>query len=228
MPDRDLKLNSLPRFSKKSSQFILEEHSHCEVPAGCGGVVLRWRNPNQGIPLQTWVYTTAKCEMFLDGVMLSSARPIIPWGQHVWGFTISETNPEYAVLMFAASYGDKEMHIKSTGPSVDPISFLSKPDGSWKYSMSEPANSDWMSPDYDDSQWLPMVPKEINPASLEKTSKDGYRIKKLQGFGAESLGIAELGASSGFVKSLLWKRSPAMTKLWVRQVFSVEAKPSSN
>ncbi len=33
----DLNLNSLSRFSKKSSTMILEVYSHCEVPAGCGG-----------------------------------------------------------------------------------------------------------------------------------------------------------------------------------------------
>jgi hypothetical protein len=31
--DRDLKLNSLSRYSKESPLLILEEHGHCEVPA---------------------------------------------------------------------------------------------------------------------------------------------------------------------------------------------------
>jgi hypothetical protein len=43
-------LNSLDRFRKHPGQLVLEEHGHCEVPAGCGGVVLRWRNPNPSPP----------------------------------------------------------------------------------------------------------------------------------------------------------------------------------
>jgi hypothetical protein len=41
MAGKDLRLNSLSRYTKRSPEYVLEEHSHCEVPAGCGGVVLR-------------------------------------------------------------------------------------------------------------------------------------------------------------------------------------------
>ena len=210
MPDRDLKLNSLPRHSKTSSQFILEEHGHCEVPAGCGGVVLRWRNPNDGIPLQIWPYAAGKFEMFLDGVTPSSGRPVVPWGRHVWSFAISEINPERAALMCAAIYDEKVARIKTTGPSVEPVAIVSKPDGTWKYTISEPPDSKWMTLDYDDSSWLALLPKEIDPAALERTNRDSYRIRKLQGLGAEPLGVVESG-----------------TKFWIRKAFSLEAnKPS--
>ena len=33
---RELKLNTLGRYGKNASHLVLEEHSHCEVPAGCG------------------------------------------------------------------------------------------------------------------------------------------------------------------------------------------------
>lgn len=39
---RDLELNSIDRYVKSSPRFVLEEHSHCEVPAGCGGGVWEW------------------------------------------------------------------------------------------------------------------------------------------------------------------------------------------
>jgi hypothetical protein len=211
MPDRDLKLNSLPRFLKKSPQLILEEHSHCEVPAGCGGVVLRWRNPNEGIPLQTWVYAAGKFDLALDGEILTSARPIVPWGHHVWSLVITDANPHYALFSFAAFHGGKEMHIKTTGPSVDPVFILSKPEELWKYTHSEQTGNEWMKLDFDDSQWLPLASKEINPTALEKTSRDAYRIRKLQEFGAEALGTPEVS-----------------NKFWIRKVFSVERKPSSD
>lgn len=43
-------LNSIDRFRKRPQRFVLEEHGHCEIPAGCGGVVLRWRNPQAAVP----------------------------------------------------------------------------------------------------------------------------------------------------------------------------------
>jgi hypothetical protein len=42
------RLNSLDRFRKQPGRLVLEEHSHCQVPAGCGGGVLRRRNPQEG------------------------------------------------------------------------------------------------------------------------------------------------------------------------------------
>jgi hypothetical protein len=211
MPDRDLKLNSLPRYSKTSPQLILEEHGHCEVPAGCGGVVLRWRNPNDGIPLQIWPYAAGKFEMFLDGVTPSSGRPTVSWGSHVWSFVISEINPERAALMFAALYDEQVAQIKTTGPSVEPVTVLSKSDGSWKYTISEPSDSRWRNLDYDDSAWLPMTPKEVDPAAVERTHKDSYRIRRIQGFGAEPLGITQSG-----------------TKFWIRKTFTLERKTPSH
>jgi hypothetical protein len=46
----DLSLNSIDRYRKRSNRLILEEHRSCELPAGCGGVVLRWGRV--GIPLK--------------------------------------------------------------------------------------------------------------------------------------------------------------------------------
>ena len=45
-----LRINKLHRFAKHSPRLVLHEYSHCEVPAGCGGVVLRWLDPATGRP----------------------------------------------------------------------------------------------------------------------------------------------------------------------------------
>ena len=44
-------LNSLERFRKRSPRLLLEQYDSCEVPAGCGGVVLRWRDPHAARPV---------------------------------------------------------------------------------------------------------------------------------------------------------------------------------
>jgi len=53
MSSDDLRLNSLDRFRKSKSGLTLEVYSSCEVPAGCGGAVLRWRRP--GAPIMVCV-----------------------------------------------------------------------------------------------------------------------------------------------------------------------------
>src|SRR5262249_6025263 len=99
--ERELKLNSLARYSKTSPLFILEEHGHCEVPAGCGGVVLRWRNPQRGVPVTMWLYAGGGCRVYLDGKVTTSGRPVVPFGEHVLAFAATGVDPAYPVLTFA-------------------------------------------------------------------------------------------------------------------------------
>src|SRR5512146_292422 len=98
MPDDDLRLNALSRYSKHSSEYVLEVHSHCEVPAGCGGVVLRWRNPRDAIPVEIRAYTAGDAQCFLDGSPPTSARPLVPYGEHVLAWTITGFDPSAPVL----------------------------------------------------------------------------------------------------------------------------------
>src|SRR5262249_23220637 len=78
MADDNLRLNAISRYSKQSSQYVLEVHSHCEVPAGCGGLVLRWRNPHLAIPLEIWTYTVGEARVWLVGTALAPARRSSP------------------------------------------------------------------------------------------------------------------------------------------------------
>ena len=80
MAERDLELNSLGRYGKSGSRLVLEEHGSCEVPAGCGGAVLRWRNPDSGLLFLLHAFGNNKGSILLDGVAPSSARPLIPFG----------------------------------------------------------------------------------------------------------------------------------------------------
>ena len=67
-------LNSIDRFRKRPERIVLEEHGHCEIPAGCGGVVLRWRNPQTAVPVTIHLYTPAKIACFIDGAPLQTGR----------------------------------------------------------------------------------------------------------------------------------------------------------
>jgi len=184
---RDLKLNSI-RYVKESSRLVLEEHGHCEVPAGCGGVVLRWRQRAQ-VPIEIWIYTLASLSAHLDGSPLRSGRPLVGPGDHVLAFRFSGVTPGEGVFMLAGVYDEKEfVHVRITPSSGRTARILSLPDGTWRYSTEDPIDDAWMKTGYDDSRWLSMIPKWFpQPAEDEGRAKD--RIEKITQLGGQGLGI---------------------------------------
>jgi hypothetical protein len=83
--EEDLRINTLHRFEKHSEDLILEEYSHCEIPAGCGGVVLRWYDPAGGHPVKAVlsVHNVARATVWLDGEELAATRTLLRPGAHV-------------------------------------------------------------------------------------------------------------------------------------------------
>src|SRR5262245_63731889 len=99
MADRDLKLNSLSRYSKQSPRLILEEYGHCEVPAGCGGAILRWRNPDEPIPMSVrYIYlNNGQPDITLDGKRIGiGSRIPVTFGKHVLTLEIHDIDPAFA------------------------------------------------------------------------------------------------------------------------------------
>ena len=182
---------------------MLEEHGHCEVPAGCGGVVLRWTNPNRAIPVEFWLETSGETTFYLDGTPPISGRPMVEYGVHVLGFRISQPDAVSGVLMFAGFYDEKEMtHTGLSRTRGNKVYILSADDGSWKYTTSVPEDDLWMMPNFDDSNWKPMIQRDF-PKPNER-DPGWYRFKKLTEFGARGLGVS--------VKA---------DCLWIRKIFSL-------
>src|SRR5437763_2980929 len=96
-------VNSLERFRKRSGRLVLEEHGHCEVPAGCGGVVLRWRNPLATIPLIVSLYTPVEAHCFLDETELRTGGIDLRPGTHVVATAIEPVDCSAGLIMFAAT-----------------------------------------------------------------------------------------------------------------------------
>ncbi|WUH98911.1 hypothetical protein OHR68_36275 [Spirillospora sp. NBC_00431] len=206
MDERELKLNSLSRYSKSSSTYVLEEYGHCEVPAGCGGVVLRWRNPRDGVPLRLRLYLNGDGEMFLDGEPPPSAIPVVSFGEHVLAFELALPNPAYAVLNFAARFPPKWPETRATGPDEPRVSVVSAADGTWKYTDHAPGDDGWKSSGFDDSSWRSMVGnEELQPPEDPERNMAHYRFRAVQREGGAGLGVPE----------------PA-TRIWIRKTFEVE------
>ncbi|MGI5146626.1 hypothetical protein ACQEVC_09610 [Plantactinospora sp. CA-294935] len=192
MRDRELRLNSVSRYAKESPLFILEEHGHCEVPAGCGGVVLRWRDPLAGIPLRIRLHAAGECRMLLDGAEPPSARPVVPYGEHVLACTVAEVDPAYIALMFAAVYGPGDSHVDSTPEPAGETSILSTVDGTWRWSSTEPADDAWTRTGFDDTGWAPMeLRAEHRPPEGTGWDQAGYQVRQLGELGAVGLGVPD-------------------------------------
>lgn len=97
----DLRLNTLHRFTKHSERLVLEEYSHCEVPAGCGGVVLRWRDPSTGLPLSVLFISLGRSELWVDGQLSASSRVDLTPGAHTLALRVTQLpdQPSPAVLL---------------------------------------------------------------------------------------------------------------------------------
>src|ERR1043165_5066507 len=145
------RLNSLDRFRKQPTRVVLEEHSHCEVPAGCGGVVFRWRNPQAAVPVTIHLYSPWQLTWRLDGVEPQASRLDLVPGTHVLGFIIKNVNPSAGIIMFAAIHDPKE-HQRMSAAAIEerPLKVVTDEIGTWKCTVDQPATDEWLSAAFDD------------------------------------------------------------------------------
>jgi hypothetical protein len=203
MANRDLKLNSLGRYGKNSARLILEEHSHCEVPAGCGGAVLRWRNPNTGLLFILQLFALGKCQLFIDGVKPASGRPVLSFGAHALSLEFNEVDSANGFLGFAAVHDESDLGYPRVSQASSPrIAIVSTGDGSWKYTADAPSGNAWMRLGFDDSSWHPLVERE--PPPPDKKDMQSFRHAAILRAGAHCLGTV----------------TPA-ARIWVRKEFSI-------
>jgi hypothetical protein len=182
--DRDLELNSIDRYVKRSPQFVLEEHSHCEVPAGCGGVVLRWSNPTVSVPvlIEHWFGGDRPSRTIrIDGVRPSTSRPHVPPGRHVFMAEVHAAHGEPLLFLMRATGGG--------GPQ--PV-LVSQP-GIWRWTHTPPPGDAWDQVGYDDSGWQLMT---AAPASAEPS---GYPAERL--LGADAVMLAAPGADRVWIRA---------------------------
>ena len=184
----DLRLNTLHRFAKHSPRLVLEEHSHCEVPAGCGGVVLRWRDPNAGVPSILHVATLGQVQAFFDGRLLDSAWLTVPLGDHVLALHLTEIEPDTSALMVGL------LRFRPRGgEGPDDLLLGSAPSGSWLAAASAPAASepgqvgDWRALDFDDSSWQPLASGTAERDDLPEDAQ--WRFDRLERLTARPLRV---------------------------------------
>jgi hypothetical protein len=240
------RLNSLERFRKQPGRLVLEEHSHCEVPAGCGGVVLRWRNPLATLPvtLHLWMLGRAACR--LDGAEVQTARVDLAPGRHALAVVLEQVDLSAGLILFAGTFEPhKEKGTSRSELTERPLKVLTAADGTWKYSLTAPATDEWTSPAFDDRDW-PALAAAPAP-QLGEGGFGPHQVRQCVRLGAACLGLplpSEEKERVSWWQRLLGRAAPSgpgatphpnpppqggrgkdgpRGSVWVRKVFEVPA-----
>jgi hypothetical protein len=197
MSDDELELNTLSRFAKRSPGLVLEEHGHCEVPAGCGGVVLRWRNPQAGLTAVLQRAGSGRTMAFLDGEAPASSFLSLAFGEHVLAIHVSE------IARDAAVFGLSAHRAEGRSGSSEPIpSLCTKPDGTWRYTTVGPVDDAWRELDFDDRKWAALGRGE-RPRESKAHEQWSYRLVEENG-------------------GLLLALPQGMPEVWIRKRLTIE------
>jgi|MudIll2142460700_1097286.scaffolds.fasta_scaffold36804_3 hypothetical protein len=203
MMSDDLRLNSLERFSKQSPRLVLEVYSHCEVPAGCGGVVLRWRNQQLTLPLLFYTAIDGRTAVYVDGGPCDSARARLSFEEHLLALHLKGLTGTAPAFLFAARI-DKSGSTQGAPDegSTTLTGLLSTGDGTWRATGRRPASHEWLMPGFDDRDWAPLQAVELNPESIPDEMR--WRYKELLGWNAAALAL------------------PPAPEVWIRKHFRLE------
>lgn len=178
MADDELRLNTVERFSKHSTRLVLEEHGHCEVPAGCGGVVLQWRDPQVGLPVIVGLIgSVGRGEVFVDGEALRQQRVVLSYGSHMLAMRLDEVAaPHWFVLRVE----------QDSSPRGVVVELSSSADGTWRGTTQDPGEA-WQAVDFDDGGWARLT---AAPAlSEEQLGKEVYHYRTATRQGCTALGL---------------------------------------
>lgn len=192
--DGELELNTLRRFRKHSDELVLEEHGSCEVPAGCGGVVMRWLNLSREHPVLFRFYTPGKGQVYLNGEPLTSASVLLPYGCHTVALALEELPQGQGAFLMAA-----QPNLAVAGADRTPL-WASAADGQWLGSSSPPEDDRWRERHFQASGWEP-----LQEGGVEETSQNRWKLDALRKAGARPLALP-----------------PGGPRLWARRQFELK------
>jgi hypothetical protein len=180
----DLRLNSLDRFTKTSPRLVLEEHSGCEVPAGCGGVVLRWVNPAAGLPVLLDFFHAVPATLAVDGVTMTTSSLLLAPGRHVLSLEFPEPVADDTALLLLVG----RLRLASPSRNVDQVIVRSVADRSWVFTTSAPPAGWATDPALRLRSRKPLVSRPIVAPAEYTPGWYAYRRTTREG-GGEPLGV---------------------------------------
>lgn len=183
----EFELNSLSRFRKKSSQFVLEQYSHCEVPAGCGGAVIRWRNPLANRSVILTMYWDEAFTVQIDGHEIVKSLFDLSPGRHA--LTLSKDGSKIGapkVMCVLKAHNEETRTTMYTTVSEPTFHIMSIEPQRWRFTTVPPTDHNWLLPNYDDSSWANLIKLDQTPPP--DTEDRWYEFRHCQEAGAFLLG----------------------------------------
>ncbi len=196
----DPSLNSLDRFTKQSPRLVLETHGHCEAPAGCVGVVLRWRNPRRGVPAVISVAPVGEIALWIDGKACSSGRTILPFGDSVLALHLRQVSLPDPLLL---TVGRRDMGVGQNEPRIIAL-LTTAADGTWRATTNAPGD-DWVQTGFDDRAWSRLPQAAFDEARVPQRLR--WHWQSLVRHGGVALAL------------------PQAAEIWVRKRFRLEETP---
>jgi hypothetical protein len=174
--DELYKLNSLHRF-EKHSKLVLEAHSHCEVPAGCGGAVLQWLNPAKGAPVRVRAQSPFLVKAtLLDGEPISSSGTRLLPGPHLLALALALPTRKGAKPV-PAPWLLVGMTVRNTAAEDERLTAgCSADDGSWRATQRDPGQAAWAAEGFDDAQWAPLGRAANAGQGLAEWERESFRV----------------------------------------------------
>lgn len=182
---RKQQTNSLDRFRKHSPRLVLEEHTHCEIPAGCGGVVLRWRNPRAAQPYQLHAWIAAReWTARIDGEPLMYTRFDLAPGWHALTFVLDDADLSSALLACVLQYAPPE---RTSPAPPHPRDVATAGDHSWRATLTPPPDG-WDAATFDASAWS--ILHAVAAPTLDDSDEGRYRFGHINELGGVCLALA--------------------------------------
>lgn len=184
--DDDLRINTLHRFAKHSPRLTLQEYSHCEVPAGCGGVVLRWVDPSLGPCVRVRVVGIGTVETWMDGRRLIGDRVPLGPGRHVLALHFQSLG--------RMIWRKRQLELPAPLPAAVALYTDTGPRSPAHNTLGDTISERWMpgpltappvEPDLDDRSWRPLerarpgllgrLPSDVRP-SFDQLANSGMTM----------------------------------------------------
>lgn len=192
---RDLELNTLDRYHKRSDRLVLESYSSCEVPLGCGGSLVRWVDPEQALPLVVRAdFGDRKATVLLDGEAQKRPRIMVSPAKHVLA-VVFESSPLPLSFRLSLTY-EREQVAAMTKFKLPSNVVATADDGTWFGTTTAPRGP-WLTAPESVAGFVSL--RAMPPPTRQKNRWVDQRVEKIPSIGMTT------------------KEGMA----WVRKVFSV-------
>lgn len=160
--DDDLRINTLHQLTKHSPRARLDVLGHNVLPVGCGGVVLRWQDPQDAwTALLRMSDVSETIDVWLDGEPVTTALVHLTPGPHTIAVRLEPLTEAQPFALAATSTDCQNTLLISTQAGPD-----------WRTHPLPPPEG-WTDAEFDDAAWPPSPSGRSLVAARPRNGRNG-------------------------------------------------------